>query len=117
MSDAVINPGALEPIFGPSDLPDRHRVRGETKDAPARIVNGRRPTKILIAQNLRQAVSEWRLADYPYAGASDTSRELLLYWFGRDHEIKGPNEDRTPFSYYFCQREAIESLIPTSTRF
>jgi type III restriction enzyme len=106
MSDAVINPGALEPIFGPSDLPDRHRVRGETKDAPARI-----------AQNLRQAVSEWRLADYPYAGASDTSRELLLYWFGRDHEIKGPNEDRTPFSYYFCQREAIESLIPTSTRF
>ncbi len=111
MPDAVINPSALEPLFGPSDVPDRHRVRGETKDAPAKIIMGRRPTKILIAQNLRQAVAEWRVAEYPYAGASDTSRELLLYWFGRDHEIQGPDGDRNPFSYYFCQREAIETLI------
>lgn len=110
MTDVVVNPGALEPLFGPSEVPDRYRVRSEIPGAPARIVNGRRPTSILFAQNLRHAVSEWRAAEYAYAGASDTTRELLHYWFGRDHEIHSSGE-RTPFSYYFCQREAIESLI------
>jgi type III restriction enzyme len=111
MSNAVINPSALEPLFGPSDLPDRYRVRSDTPGAQAKIINGRRPSKILIAQTLRHAVADWRAAEYPYAGASDTSRELLLYWFGCDHEIQGAEGQRTPFSYYFCQREAIETLI------
>jgi type III restriction enzyme len=111
MTDAIINPSALEPLFGPSDVPDRHRVRPDTKGAPAKTVNGRRPTEIGIAQNLRASVAEWRATEIPYLGASETSRSLLLHWFGRDHEITGPDGERTPFSYYFCQREAIETLI------
>jgi type III restriction enzyme len=96
MSKTVINPTVLEPLFGPSDLPNRYRVRSDTPGGQAQIVNGRRPTKILIAQNLRQAVAEWRAADYPYAGASDTTRELLLHWFGSDHEITVRRWRRSP---------------------
>lgn len=49
-------------------------------------------------------VKEWR--DNFYFGASDTSRQLLNHWFGRTHTVNG-NE----FRYFFCQREAIETLI------
>jgi type III restriction enzyme len=69
---------------------------------------GRRPTPIGIAQKLRQDVDDWRRAEY--AGASDTSRELLFHWFHQDHEIAG-SDGPQPFAYYFCQREAIETLI------
>lgn len=48
-------------------------------------------------------------ADYP--GASDTTRELLLHWFGRSHRVQTSAGDAVEFHYYFCQREAIETLI------
>jgi len=69
---------------------------------------GRRATGIAIAQNLRAMVKEWR--DNFYFGASDTSRHLLNYWFGRSHTI-GSSDTSYEFRYYFCQREAIETLI------
>jgi type III restriction enzyme len=58
---------------------------------------------------LRHEVGEWR--GVQYGGASDTSRELLLHWFGQEHLVLGPNGDEIPFSYYFCQQEAIETLV------
>jgi type III restriction enzyme len=100
---------ALEPLFGPTDVPDRHRTRAKLEGSPAQIVAGRRPTPIVVAQNLRLQVAEWRQAEY--AGASDTSRELLQHWFGQDHEVVGTDGRAYPFAYYFCQREAIETLI------
>src|SRR5262245_28716383 len=109
MPEARINLGALEPLFGPSDVPSRHRVRSKTPGAPADIIQGRRPSPVAIAQNLRRDLAEWREAEYP--GVSDTSRELLHHWFSRDHEIVTSSGDRVPFSYYFCQREAVEALI------
>ena len=109
MPDAIVNPGALEPLFGPSDIPTHHRVRAEQPGAKAQVVNGRRPTTIAIAQNLRREVAEWREAQY--GGASETTIELLHHWFGTGHEVEGPDGARIPFSYYFCQREAIETLI------
>ena len=102
--DAIINPAALEPLFGPADIPNQHRVRGDSPGAPARIVTGRRPSQITIAQNLRRWLAEWRESDY--LGASDTSRELLYHRFHRDHHLTAPAGD-VPFQYYFCQREAI----------
>lgn len=51
----------------------------------------------------------WRAADY--SGASETTRELLHHWFSRDHVLYLGGGQRVPFRYYFCQREAIETLI------
>ena len=109
MPDAIVNPGALEPLFGASDVPTHHRIRAKAPGAKAEVVKGRRPTPITIAQNLRRDVAEWR--DAQYGGASDTSIELLHHWFDTDHEVAGSDDERVPFGYYFCQREAIESLI------
>lgn len=109
MSNPIINPGALEPLFGPSEAPDRHRVRSKRPDAPAQVVRGRRPSPIVAAQHLRQAVADWRESEY--GGASDTTVELLHHWFGRDHEVRTSSGETEPFAYYFCQREAIETLI------
>ncbi|MEK6250700.1 MAG: DEAD/DEAH box helicase family protein [Actinomycetota bacterium] len=109
MTDAAAVAAALEPLFGPADVPNRHRAKAKKAGAPAEIIKGRRPTSIAIAQNLRQELADWREANY--AGASDTSRELLFHWFHQDHEVAGAEGTAQPFSYYFCQREAIETLI------
>ncbi len=109
MPDTIVNPAALEPLFGPSDVPNQHRVRAEVAGAQAKAVNGRRPTTIAIAQSLRRHVAEWREAQY--GGASDTTIELLHHWFRTDHDVQGPDGIQIPFSYYFCQREAIETLV------
>jgi type III restriction enzyme len=109
MTDPIVNPGALEPLFGPSDLPDKHRVRSKKPEGPAEVVRGRRPSPIVVAQSLRRWVAEWREAGY--AGASETSVELLHHWFSREHDVRRASGGVEPFSYYFCQREAIETLI------
>lgn len=100
--------GALEPLFGPSDLPDRHRTRAKSGKG-ATIVDGRRPSPIQIVRSLRAEVDDWRAAQY--AGVSETSRTLLNHWFRQDHLITAPSGESFPFSYYFCQREAIETLV------
>lgn len=109
MSSPVVNVSALEPLFAPHEEPTKHRMRALREGEPAQIVPIRRPSPIQIAQNLRHAVREWRENDYP--GASDTTRELLHHWFFRDHTFTAPDGETYPFRYYFCQREAIESLI------
>jgi type III restriction enzyme len=108
VSEPVINVAALEPLFAPHEEPNQHRARAQG-DQPAQTKKGRRPSKIAIAQSLRSHVKQWRETDYP--GASDTTRELLHHWFGRDHLIEASGGLRVPFRYYFCQREAMETLI------
>lgn len=108
MNNHVINIAALEPLFAPHEEPTKHRVRAPTEGEPAKVIDGRRPSNILIAQNLRREVKNWRELDYP--SASDTTRELLYHWFFRDHLVNN-NGESFPFKYYFCQREAIETLI------
>lgn len=108
MNTPVINLAALEPLYAPHEEPNFHRVRSE-KGQPAKVVKGRRPSVITIAHNLRTFLKAWRESDY--AGASDTTRELLYHWFEQDHIVETPNGERLPFRYYFCQRESIETLI------
>lgn len=109
MGDLVINRAALIPLYRSWEEPNAHRVRSKVKDAPADIVNRRRPSPITIAHNLRATVKEWR--ENGYFGASDTTRHLLNHWFGRSHIRIAPAGEEFEFRYYFCQREAIEALI------
>ena len=86
MTSPVINLAALEPLYAPDEEPNFHRVRSE-KGQPAKVVKGRRPSAIAIAQNLRTFLKAWRESDY--AGASDTTRGEIgdfhwiigLQWF------------------------------------
>jgi type III restriction enzyme len=104
MSESLtVKTDALGPLFAAWEEPNKHRVRADHGEGAVER-KGRRPSGIAIAQNLRAMVKEWR--DNFYFGASDTSRQLLNHWFGRTHEVNG-----TEFRYYFCQREAIETLI------
>ncbi len=58
-----------------------------------------------LVKKLRRKVKEWR--DSNYKGANKTTEALLEWWFKTEH-IKN---DNPYFQYYFCQREAIETLI------
>lgn len=68
--------------------------------------SGRRPSRLLLVPKIRAEVDAWR--DRGYEGASEVTRRLLGYWFDEDHEVAGFG---VPFRYYFCQREAIETLM------
>jgi type III restriction enzyme len=67
---------------------------------------GRRPSRLLLVPRIRAAVDAWR--DQGYPGACEVTQRLFAYWFQEDHEIDG---FPVPFRYYFCQREAIETLV------
>jgi len=54
---------------------------------------------------IREAVKAWR-AD-KYKGITETTRELLNFWFHTDHVL----HNGLTFRYHTAQREAIETLI------
>jgi len=62
-----------------------------------------------LVDKIRKEVKEWREAGYE--GASPTSIALLKWWFGTEHPIENTDGNISNFRYYFCQREAIESII------
>ncbi len=64
----------------------------------------RRPSKAYLSNELRKAVFTWR--EQGYSGVTPTTKRLLQFWFYEDHIVN--NE---PFQFWFCQREAIETLI------
>jgi type III restriction enzyme len=57
-----------------------------------------------LVYKIRLAVANWR--ENAYQGASETSKSLLNFWFNQEHLI-----GQTNFSFFFAQREAIESII------
>ncbi len=64
----------------------------------------RRVSNAYLVNELRKVVFAWRERGYP--NITDTTRRLLQFWFIEDHIVN--NE---PFCFWFCQREAIETLI------
>ena len=54
-----------------------------------------------FVENIRNQIYDWRQFGYP--GISNTSRQLLNYWFCTEHN--------PTFRYYFGQRESLESVI------
>jgi type III restriction enzyme len=57
-----------------------------------------------LVYKIRLAVAKWRDENYP--GASDTTKSLLNFWFNQEHLI-----GQKKFSFFFSQREAIESIV------
>ncbi|MGH6814384.1 MAG: type III restriction endonuclease subunit R, partial [Hyphomicrobiaceae bacterium] len=62
-----------------------------------------------LVAKIREEVAAWREAGY--AGASDTSRALLGWWFETEHPIEHADGTQSLFRYYFAQREAVETVI------
>lgn len=62
-----------------------------------------------LVSNLRHDVKDFR--DSGYAGATETSRSLLKWWFLTPHLIQKSNGESFEFNYYFAQREALETII------
>lgn len=62
-----------------------------------------------LVPELRKRVKEFR--DSGYAGATDTSRSLLNFWFNEEHLIEKFNGPDVQFEYYFAQREALETIV------
>lgn len=60
-----------------------------------------------LVEKVRRGVGLWR--SNGYAGASETTRSLLRWWFETDHVVYDP--DARLFQWYFAQREAVESVI------
>ena len=90
----------------PWERPVSHLVKDDDASTGWREDDsGRRPSRLLLAPKIRDAVDSWRDGGYP--GASEVTRRLFEYWFEEDHEVPGFD---VPFRYYFCQREAIETL-------
>lgn len=67
------------------------------------VIDGRRPSRMLLVNKLREAVDAWRAADYP--GASATTYELFQHWFSG---VAATSAE--PFALYWGQREAVETL-------
>ena len=73
---------------------------------PFAVPERRRPSEgTYVVNGVRAHVDAWRAQNYP--GASATSRRLLGFWFADEHRTA----DGTPFRFYFCQREAVETFI------
>lgn len=91
----------------PWEKPTSYLVKDDSAATGWRVdESGRRPSRLLLVPKLRAAVDAWRARGYE--GASDVTRRLFEYWFDEDHEVPSFS---VPFRYYFCQREAIETLV------
>lgn len=62
-----------------------------------------------LVPELRKQVKTWR--DSGYAGATETSRSLLVWWFKTPHLLPRADGAMVEFQYYFAQREALETII------
>ncbi len=108
MSSAVIQYDKdLPEIPGrrPWERPTQHLVKDETALTGWRVAEGRRPSRLLLVPKIREQVNAWR--EGGYQGASEVTRRLFEYWFEEDHEVPGFG---VPLRYWFCQREAMETL-------
>lgn len=62
--------------------------------------NTKRTEPLELVNQIRQRVDGWRVAGYP--GVTSVTRRLLEHWHDRDAR---------QFPFYFCQLEAMETLI------
>ena len=73
--------------------------------AAYQIPANQRESRAALVPPIRDAVHAWRSRGYE--GSTTTSRRLLRHWFESDHLTPGGEE----WLYYYCQREAVETLI------
>ena len=72
--------------------------------------NTRRTVELEMVNRIRPRVDEWRQAGYP--GITSVTRNLLEYWNDKGEFLDGRWENGPrPLPFYFCQIEAIETLV------
>jgi type III restriction enzyme len=106
MSQTVISYNrALPEVPGrtPYTRPDAYLEKLGEGDYAVR--QGRRPSTMFLVDKLRAVVDAWREQGYP--GLSQVTQRLFHFWFDEDHLLA----DGQPFRYWWCQREAIETLV------
>lgn len=101
-------------ISSPFEKPSYHWRR--SSDSKLDLVQGRRPAgyeifdtrnntvrgvHLELVNRIRERVDQWRAAGYP--GITAITRQLLEHWHDRDA--------KRLYTFYFCQIEAIETLI------
>ncbi len=79
--------------------------RKKKTDATAAPMFDVRLTTAPCVPAIRDKVDAWRAGGYE--GASDTTHQLLNYWFHTDHRVF----DGRKFAYHYSQQRAIETLI------
>ena len=100
-------------INRPWERPEQHWVEGrggkleikpERRPASYEVFDARNNTKrtevLAMVNTIRDRVDQWRDAGYP--GITIVTRKLLEHWH---------DEDARQHPFYFCQLEAIETLI------
>ena len=104
----IVNSPFIEPQRFWAENTDR-TLRLEEKRRPAgyEIIdtreNTRRQVPIPLIDDIRQRVAKWRADGWP--GVTTVTRELLGHWWDLD-KVSGRQ-----YPFYFCQLEAIETLI------
>ena len=102
-------------INSPFVCPAQHWVEGqgakleikpERRPASYEVIDSRNNTKRVetldLVNTIRGRVDAWRAAGWP--GITIVTRKLLEHWHDRTEGIR-------PYPFYFCQLEAIETLI------
>jgi type III restriction enzyme len=103
----IINSAFVEPRKHWAENTDR-TLRQEPTRRPAgyEIIdtreNTRRQVAIPLVDDIRQRVAQWRTAGWP---GTAVTLELLTHWWDLD------KVSRRQYPFYFCQLEAIETLI------
>ncbi len=108
INSLIINSPFVEPAQHWVENPDRTlRVEPRRRPAGYEIIdtreNTRRQEPIPLVDDIRQRVAHWRNDGWP--GATAVTVELLNHWWDRDR-VSGRQ-----YPFYFCQLEAIETLI------
>jgi len=74
--------------------------------------NNTKRTEVLgLVNTIRARVDAWREADWP--GVTIVTRKLLEHWHDRTRQLMDSKDKKPepPYPFYFCQLEAIETLI------
>lgn len=104
----IINSAFVEPQQHWAENTDRTlRLEPKRRAAGYEIIdtreNTRRQVSIPLVDDIRQRVNEWRTDGWP--GVTGVTLELLNHWWDLDR-VSGRQ-----YPFYFCQLEAIETLI------
>lgn len=104
----IINSAFVEPQQHWAENTDRTlRLENTRRPAGYEIIdtreNTRRQVPIPLVDDIRQRVAEWRTDGWP--GVTGVTLELLNHWWDLDRV------SHRQYPFYFCQLEAIETLI------
>lgn len=104
----IINSAFTEPQQHWAENPDRTlRLEPTRRPAGYEIIdtreNTRRQVPIPLVDTIRERVRQWRADGWP--GTTAVTLELLQHWWDAD------KVSRRQYPFYFCQLEAIETLI------